>query len=164
MRAFYEALKAVHGLSHQIQAPLRSSDGRNLLKDKEATLQSWSEHFQGLFTDQHAVQGSLLAKIFLVDVKLKLDDPSTMQLNVGKSPGTDGIPTEVFQNGGEAELEKLQDLFINCRQRKGLYLRTPRMQSSSLGTNTREKNLTVQTTRHHPTLHCSHNLELVSCL
>ena len=108
------------------------------------------------------MQGSLLAKIFQVDVKLKLDDPSTMQLNVGKSPGIDGIPTEVFQNGGEAELEKLQDLFINCRQRKGLYLKTPRMQSSSLGTNTREKNLTVQTTRHHPTLHCSHNLG--SCL
>ena len=39
MRAFYEALKAVYGPSHQIQAPLPSSDGSTLLKDKEATLQ-----------------------------------------------------------------------------------------------------------------------------
>ena len=39
MRAFYEALKTVYGPSHQIQAPLRSSDGSTLLTDKEAILQ-----------------------------------------------------------------------------------------------------------------------------
>ena len=38
MRAFYEALKAVYGPSHQIQAPLRSSDGSTMLADKEAIL------------------------------------------------------------------------------------------------------------------------------
>ena len=47
MRAFYEALKAVYGPSHQIQAPLRSLGGRTLLTDKEAILQRWSEHFEG---------------------------------------------------------------------------------------------------------------------
>ena len=46
MRAFYEGLKAVYGPSHQIQAPLRSSDGSTLLMDKEAILQRWSEHFE----------------------------------------------------------------------------------------------------------------------
>ena len=57
-----------------------------------------------------------------VDVKLELDDPpthgdtrkATMQLKVGKSPGIDGIPAEVYQHGGEAVLDKLQDLFTNC--------------------------------------------------
>ena len=39
MRAFHEALKAVYGPSHQIKAPLTSSDGRTLLADKEAILQ-----------------------------------------------------------------------------------------------------------------------------
>ena len=39
MRAFYEALKAVCGPSHQIQAPLHSSHGSTLLTDKEAILQ-----------------------------------------------------------------------------------------------------------------------------
>ena len=34
MRAFYEALKAVFGPSHQIQAPLRFSDRGTLLTDK----------------------------------------------------------------------------------------------------------------------------------
>ena len=59
MRTFYEALKAVYGPSHQIQAPLRSSDGSTLLTDKEAILQRWSEHFDGfLFSDRRTVQES----------------------------------------------------------------------------------------------------------
>ena len=94
MRAFYDALNAVYGPSDQIQSSLRSSDENALLTDKEAILQRWSEHFEGLFNDRGAVQGSSLAKIPQVDVKLELDDPptreeikkATMQLKVGKSP------------------------------------------------------------------------------
>ena len=68
------------------------------------------------------MQESSLAKIPQVDVKLELDDPptrkeirkATMQLKVGKSPGIDGIPAEVYQQGGETVLHKLRDLFTNC--------------------------------------------------
>ena len=57
-----------------------------------------------------------------MDVKLELDDPPTreqikkaaMQLKVGTSPGIDGIPAEVYQQGGDTVLDKLQDLFTNC--------------------------------------------------
>ena len=63
-----------------------------------------------------------LAKIPQEDVKLELDDQPTreeikkasMQLKVGKSPGSDGIPAEAHQYGGEAVLNELQDLFTNC--------------------------------------------------
>ena len=37
-----------------------------------------------------------------------------MQLEVGKSPGINGIPAEVYQHGGKTVLDKLQDLFTNC--------------------------------------------------
>ena len=66
-----------------------------------------------------------------------------MQLRVGESPGIDGIPAEVYQHGGEAVFDKLQDLFTNCW--KGLYCRTSGMQSLSLCAKTKEKNQTVET-------------------
>ena len=92
---------------------------------KEAILQHWLEHFKGLFSDQHIVQESSLARIPQVNVKVELDDPptreeirkATMQLKVGKSLGIDGIPAEVYHYGGEAVLDKLQDLFTNCWER-----------------------------------------------
>ena len=64
---------------HQIQAPLRSSDGSTLLTDKETILQRWSEHFEGLFSDRRTVQESSLAKISQVNVKLELGDPPSRE-------------------------------------------------------------------------------------
>ena len=150
MRSFYDALKAVYGPSHQIQAPLHTSDGSTLLTDKEAILQHWSEHFESLFSDRRTVQESSLAKIPQVGVKLELDDPSTreeikkatMQLKVGKSPGIDGIPAEVYQHGGEAMLDKLQDC-SSIVGRKGLYQRDAVTVSLY---NKKGENQTVQTT------------------
>ena len=102
--AFYKALKAVYGPSHQIQVPFLSLDGSTLPTDKEAILQCWSEHFEGLISDQRTMQEPSLAKIPQVGLKLELDDPptcvelreATMQLKVGKSPGIDGISAEVY--------------------------------------------------------------------
>ena len=154
MRAFHEALKAVYGPSHQIQAPLRSSDGSTLLTEKEAILQRWSEHFEGLFSDRSTVQESSVAKIPQVDVKLELDDPptreeirkATMQLKVGKSPGIDDIPAEVYQHGGGKQCSISSRICSPTVGRKRLYRRTSGMQSLSLCTKAREKNQTVQAT------------------
>ena len=110
MHAFYEALKAICGPSHQIQAPLHSLDGSTLLTEKEAILQHWSEHFKGLFSDRRTMQKSSLAKIPQADVKLELDDPptceeirkATMQLKVGRSSGIDGIPARSLSAQGRS--------------------------------------------------------------
>ena len=83
------------------------------MTDKEAILQRWSEHFEGLFSDRRTVQESSLAKIPQVDVKLELHDLPTreeikkaaMQLKVGKPPGIDGIPAEVYQHGGRSSAQ-----------------------------------------------------------
>ena len=98
------------------------------MTDKEAILQRWSEHFEGLFSDRRTMQKLSLAKISQVDMKLELDDPptreeikkATMQLKVGKAQGIDGIPAEVYQHGKEAVLDKLQDLFTNCWEKEAL--------------------------------------------
>ena len=62
-----------------------------------------------------------------VFIKLELDGPptceeikkATMQLQVGKSLGIDGIPAEVCQHRG-AMLSKLQDLFTNYWEKETL--------------------------------------------
>ena len=136
-----------------------------MLTDKEAILQRWSEHFKGLFSDQCTVQESSLAKIPQADVKLELGGPSareeikkaTMQLRVGKSPGIDAIPVEVDQHGGDAVLDKLQDLFTNCWEKGTLPEDLMDAVIISLYKHKGE-NQTVKLPRHHPTLRCRQNL------
>ena len=97
------------------------------------------------------MQESSLAKIPQVDVKLELDDPptreeikkATMSLKVGKSPGIDGIPAEVYQHGGEAVLDKLQNLFTNCGE-KGILSQDLRDAVIVSLYKKKEKNQTVQ--------------------
>ena len=145
-----EALKAVCGPSHQIQAPLHSSDGSILLTDKEAILQHWSEHFLGLFSDWRIVQESSLAKVPQVDLKLALDDlplreeikKATMHLKVGMSPGIDALQQKSISTG-EKQCSISSRICSPTVGRKGLYGRTSGMQSLSLCTKTREKNQTV---------------------
>ena len=95
MCIFHEALKAVYGPSHQIQASLHSSD-RSTLQTKKPSSSACQSVLKG---------SSSLAQIPQVDVRLELDDQptreeikkATMQPKLGKSPGTDGIPAEVSQ-------------------------------------------------------------------
>ena len=65
-----------------------------------------------------------------------------MQVKVGRSPGIDGIPAEVYQHGGETVLDKLQDLFTNCWEKGTL----PQDHRDTVIVSLREKNKTVQTT------------------
>ena len=131
MRAFYEALNAVHGPSYQIQASPCSSDERTLLTDKTAIIQRSSGHFESLFSDQRTVQESSQAKFPQANVKLELDDPptceeiekATVQLKVGKSLGTDVIPAEVIITG-EMQCSISPRICSPIVGRKGLYRRT----------------------------------------
>ena len=113
------------------------------------------------------MQESSLAKIPQVDMKLELDDPptreenkeATMQLKVGKSPDIDGIPAEVCQYGGDAVLDKLQNLFINCWEKRTLPEDFRDVVTVSLCKNEGEKKTRLlKLPRHHPTLHCRQNL------
>ena len=62
-RLFYAALKAVYKPSHQIQAPLRSSDGSTLLIDKDTIMHRWFQHFSSLFIKQTPSGRVLLTKV-----------------------------------------------------------------------------------------------------
>ena len=127
-RGFYEALKAVYGPSHQVQSPLRSSDGQALLTDKTSILNRWSEHFQTLFSTDRVVHDSAVLRIPQQPVKAELDELPSMlevtkaieQLKCGKAAGVDGIPPEIWKVGGPALHSKFHELLVCCWEQSKL--------------------------------------------
>lgn len=121
-KAFYEALRAAYGPTHQVQAPLRSSDGTTLLNDRDSILHRWTEHYQALFGDQRTVQLSSIEKIPQQSVKHEIDNPPLLdevksaikKLKGGKAPGIDELPAEVYIAGGDIVAEQLTALFSLC--------------------------------------------------
>ena len=104
-RGFCEALKAVYGPTHQVQSPLRSSDGQNLFTDNTSILACWSEHFQTLFSANRAVQVTAINRVPQLSPIEALDEPPTLeeltvdQLKSHKAAGVDGIPPEIWKQG-----------------------------------------------------------------
>ena len=106
-RGFYEALKAVYGPTHQVQSPLRSSDGQVLLTDNISILARCSENFQTLLSANRTVQASTTDCVPQLSLKEELDEPPTLnelsvvinQLKSRKAAGVDGIPPEIRRNG-----------------------------------------------------------------
>ena len=78
-RGFYEALKAVYGPTHQVQSPLRSSDGQDLLTYNTSILARWSEHFQTLFSANHTVQDTAIDRVPQLPPIQELDEPPTLK-------------------------------------------------------------------------------------
>ena len=116
-KKFFAGLKEVYGPTSNAMAPVRSADG-TLLTEKSDITQRWSEHFSQLLNrpsqiDQQAIQDMPQRPILTT-----LDDPPTLaetqkaikQLQAGKAPGPDGIPPEIFKEGGVTIAIKLTEL------------------------------------------------------
>ncbi|XP_037773076.1 uncharacterized protein LOC119568612 [Penaeus monodon] len=127
-RGFYEALKAVYGPTHHVQSPLRSADGQALFTDKTSILSRWSEHFQALFSADHVVQDSAVLRIRQKPVIEELEELPSIeeiskaieQLKCGKAAGVDGIPPEIWKDGGPTLHSKLHELLVCCWEQSKL--------------------------------------------
>ena len=81
-------------------------------------MQRWSEHF-GV---ERVVQEEVLQRIAQRDVKMELDvlpscaevKKAIAQLKSHEARGIDGIPAEVYKEGGDVLLNKLTDLLSAC--------------------------------------------------
>ncbi|GFN92963.1 hypothetical protein PoB_001946900 [Plakobranchus ocellatus] len=121
-RSFYEALKAVYGPSHQVQSPLRSSDGLDLLTDSTSILTRWSEHFQNLFSDNRTVQDTAMDRIPQLPLRDELDEIPSLeetieaisQFKSRKAAGVDSIPPEIWKDGGPTLHIALHNLLVCC--------------------------------------------------
>ncbi|XP_037790205.1 uncharacterized protein LOC119585608 [Penaeus monodon] len=125
---FYEALKVVYGPTHHVQSPLRSADGQVLFTDKTSILSRWSEHFQALFSADRVVQDSAVLRICQKPVIEELDELPSIeeiskaieQLKCGKAAGVDGIPPEIWKDGGPTLHSKLHELLVCCWEQSKL--------------------------------------------
>ena len=119
-KAMYNLFREVYGPQPSKVSPLRSKDGSTLIRDSEGIMNRWQEHYQELFINPSVVDTTVIENLPQFDVVHEMDNHPVLtevitalkQMNSGKSPGLDGIPTEVLLCGGDAIAEALQDIFL----------------------------------------------------
>ena len=125
---FYEALKRVYGPSDRSLAPVRSRDGRVLLSQKSEIMDRWKEHYSTLLNTHNPINSAALTDIPHHPTIRELDEPPSMEeltnslshLKNNKSPGVDGIPSEILKHGGEVLRLRLFELVGRIWEREGV--------------------------------------------
>ena len=120
-KAFFAALKEVHGPDTTYMNPVKSTDGSILYTDKRKILERWRQHFKLLLNPQTSVADGADSNIPLLPIRYHMDKPPTREeldmaikkTKCGKAAGPDGIPPEVWKYGGSALRNKLLQIFCN---------------------------------------------------
>ena len=102
-------------------APVRSADGSTLFKDRHEILARWANHFESLLNHTNPVDPHILDNLPDLPPTTHLDTPTLYSeiqraiagLKNNKSAGPDGIPAEVFKNGGYILTRRLHLLIQN---------------------------------------------------
>ena len=115
MKKFFDALKTVYGPQSSGTTPLLSADRTSLLTDKEAILNRWAEHFDGVLNRPSSINDEAINRLPQVECNPLLDELPTVSetvkaiklLSSDKTPGSDAIPAEIYKAGGPPVAEKL---------------------------------------------------------
>ena len=118
-KRFYDSLKCIFGPSASGCSPMLSADGSTLITDKNEILERWAEHFDSVLNRPSTINDEAIQRLPQVATNEALAIPPTenevakaiKQMSVGKAPGPDAIPAEVFQSGGPSLITKLTELF-----------------------------------------------------
>lgn len=117
-KKFDDGLKAIYGPQSRGMASLCSTDNSKLITHPESIINHLAEHFDSVLN----VHPSFLMKLlmpYLSTPRHELDilpplaeaTKAISQLSMGKSPGNDGIPPEIFHYGGQKLKQLLTNLF-----------------------------------------------------
>ena len=118
-KLFFSWLKALYWPTSKSMTPIRAEVG-TLLTDEAHILERWSAHFNQLLNKVSNVEEQAISNIRQRPIILALDGCPTVaetqkkiinQLQIGKVPGADGIPPEIYKMGGLALVEHLTGIF-----------------------------------------------------
>ena len=134
LHGFYSGLKAIYGPVKRNFAPVRSQE-YNLLKDKTAILNRWGQHFQTPLNHRNPTMPNILDEIPQVPPVTEMDEPPTFgetldaikSLENNKSPGPDGLPSELYKEGGyflHSKVHELMSVIWNTEEAPTDFLKT----------------------------------------
>ena len=120
-KTFYSYVNAVFGPSQTNFAPVRSKDGKTLLKDIKSIQNRWVEHYSELLNRPSSVDHTIIDQVEQLPIVDQMDIAPTRdetinavkKLNTGKSPGLDGLTSEILKSGGEKMIDLLLELILH---------------------------------------------------
>jgi len=119
IKSLHDSLHIVYGPKLSGSTPDRTSDQSTLLTEKTDILAHWAEHFKSVLNRDSTISEEAIASLPQLQLKESLSDPPTSaevikavkQTTPGKAPGADGIPADIYRNGGDVLLEQITFLF-----------------------------------------------------
>ena len=113
----YEDIKQATGPNVKKIVPLKSKTGE-IITDGKKQMESWVEHYMGLYWTENTVSEEALNSIQLMSIMVELDSEPTASeiekaingLANSKAPGNDAIPPELIKQGIPVLLPHLHEL------------------------------------------------------
>ena len=117
-KEFFAATRKLYGPSSKGARPISGKDG-TVYKDKDKIKERWSEHFSELLNQDTDVIANITDELPKAATQFHLGNLPTREelikaikmMKSGKAAGPDGIPVEVYKNGGKCLHEALLKLF-----------------------------------------------------
>ena len=127
-KAFYSYIHEVFGPSRSSVAPLRSKDGKTLLKDIPSIQNRWVEHYSELLNRPSSVNLNIIHNLPQRPIVDALSDIPTLdevtsavkKLNSGKAPDMNGFTAEILKCGGDNMFSLLHHLMVHFWEKESV--------------------------------------------